>query len=152
MTRLLRPLVALLLAAGFVALPASGVALSAETGSYTFTVDPIGTISRATGEVTLTGTYVCTVPDGYVQADGETQIGLTSANQRYDTIVYTGVDTQFICDGQLRDFTASEFFAGFAPGKASYSAAGYRAWDNEAGDYGQADYFLDGTVRLIPTR
>jgi hypothetical protein len=151
MRRLLGPLVALLLSAAFVASPTSGVALAAEAGSYLFSVNPTGTINVHTREITLTGTYSCTIPRGAVQADSETQIDL-HGRSGYEALLYTNTDT-VVCDGRTRKWSTSDFASPRGvPGKASYDAAGYQAWtDADGNNYNQADFHVSGTVFLRPT-
>lgn len=151
MRRLLGSVLTLLLCGAFVAGPGSGMAVAAEVGSFSFSVERAGTIDRATGLVTLTVAYVCTIPDGFSYDQSEIQVPVVGAGGRIDTNIY--IIDGLSCDGQHHNITGIEFNSeSKAAGRARYTAAGFVLWTNANGDFGQADYFINGSVILRPIR
>jgi hypothetical protein len=141
----------MLLCGAFVAGPGSGIAVAAKVGSFSFSVKRAGTIDRATGLVTLTVTYVCTIPDGFSYDQSEIQVPVVGAGGRIDTNI--DIIDGLSCDGQHHNITGTEFNSELkAAGRARYTAAGFVLWTDANGDFGQADYFINGSVILRPIR
>jgi hypothetical protein len=151
MRLLLRPLLALLLSVAFVGGSASGAAHAVEGGSLTFSVNSVGTVDRATGLVTVTVSYSCTIPDGYPLFDqAEIQVVLyTTAGVQYAYIYIYPILT---CDAQTHQVTGVEY-VDISPrrvGRVLYeNSGGYAIWNNAYGDSVQLQHFpLSGRIRL----